>query len=577
LQKFADCRATALKTVELEPDNYEAWLNLAHCECKSRNRDSALSALEQLDQLQPETVTTWVTKGAVYSAFNWRAAAIEAYDEALAIDAGMIDALINKGHLLRQQRRYAEAFDALNRAYQINPEVDYLAGHVFHLKMLMCDWDGCSRLLERIEQGLSQGRKLIDPFAYQGIARSEQLLHRCTQIYAEDLYPELSAFSPSRPPEPLASREPIRVGYLSGEFRHQATTLLLVEVLEQHQKESFEIYVFDNGFDDDSAVRQRVNKAAHAVVPIADLSDEEAVATIKACRIDILLNLNGYFGKGRQRIFSLRAAPVQVNYLGFPGTLASPYMDYIVADSVVIPPGSDGYYSEKIVRLPNSYQPNDSQKEVPVVLHPRSDFNLPPDAFVFCSFNNSYKITPEMFHTWCQIVQNVADSVLWILVDNSQAEHNLRKAWTAQGLQDQRLIFTKRLPLAEHLARHRLAQLFLDTMPCNAHTTCSDALWAGLPVLTCSGDTFSGRVAASLLKAASLGQLVTHSLADYQAFAIALAHQPERLAAIQHTLAQVRLSPLFNTGLYTEKLELAFRHMVHRARAQLPPEAIQIA
>lgn len=576
LQKYAACIQSSIKAIEIEGENYEAWLNLAQAQYKSKNQDAALAALERLIELQPGNVTTYITKGCVYSAFNWIDEAIEAYNEAIELDNSSSEAYFNKGLLLKQLRRYSEALSSFEKAYLLAPDTEYLVGYLFHLKMLTCDWSDHQQLLQKIEKKLQSFERAIDPFSYQGISKSEHMLQICTQSYAEHLHPQKTQLTLPQNIQRSSGLEPIRLGYLSGEFRHQATSLLLVELLEMHDKEKFEIFIFDNGRDDQSEVRKRINQAVHIVLPIGHLSDEEAAQEVQRCQIDILLNLNGYFGKGRQQVFAHKPAPIQINYLGFPGTLGCSYMDYIVADPVVIPFGSETHYNEKIIRLPHTYQPNDTKKEIATLLNDRSFFNLPEDAFVYCSFNNSYKITPEMFSTWCDILQSVENSVLWILIDNSDAETNLAQAFIKQGLAKERLIFTSRLPLKEHLARHLHANLFLDTLPCNAHTTCSDALWAGLPVVTCTGHTFSGRVASSLLKAAQLDELITTSLEDYKKLAIELGRNPVLLANVKVKMQNIRDTPLFNTRMYTQKLETAFEKVFQRYQAGLEPESLSI-
>jgi predicted O-linked N-acetylglucosamine transferase (SPINDLY family) len=576
LQKYADCIESSIKAIEIEEENYEAWLNLAQAQYKTKNQDAALAALDRLIALQPGNVTTYITKGCVYSAFNWIDEAIEAYNEAIELDDSSSEAYFNKGLLLKQLRRYSETLSSFEKAYLVDPDAEYLVGYLFHLKMLTCDWSEYLQLLQKIEQKLQNFERAIDPFSYQGISNSEQMLQICTQLYAEHLHPKKPQLTLPQNIQPKAVLEPIHLGYLSGEFRHQATSLLLVELLEMHDKQKFEIFIFDNGKDDQSEVRKRINQAVHHVVPIGHLSDEAAAQEVQRCQIDILLNLNGYFGKGRQQVFALKPAPIQINYLGFPGTLGCSYMDYIVADPVVIPFGSEAHYNEKIIRLPQTYQPNDSKKETATRLNDRSFFNLPEDAFVYCSFNNSYKITPEVFSIWCGILQSVENSVLWILVDNPDAETNLADAFLKNGLARERLIFTSRMPLKEHLSRHLHANLFLDTLPCNAHTTCSDALWAGLPVITCKGHTFSGRVASSLLKAAKLDELITTSLEDYKKLAIELGRNPVLLANIKVKMQNIRDAPLFNTRMYTQKLETAFEQVFQRYQAGLEPESLYI-
>jgi predicted O-linked N-acetylglucosamine transferase (SPINDLY family) len=351
----------------------------------------------------------------------------------------------------------------------------------------------------------------------------------------------------------------------------------MVGVLEQHDRETFEIVAFDNGWDDGSATRRRIAAAVERIVPIRELSDLEATAAIRDAGIDVLVDLNGYFGEARTRVFARRAAPVQVNYLGFPGTLGASYMDYIIADGEVLPAEDHRFFSEKVVTLPHSYQPNDRQRPIATGEVTRQSCGLPEQGVVFCCFNNSYKITPEVFGAWLRILGAVEDSVLWLIEDCSEATANLRRAAAAAGVAERRIVFAGRRPPAEHLARHRCADLFLDTLPYNAHTTASDALWAGLPLLTCRGSTFAGRVAASLLKAIDLPELVTTSLADYEALAVALARDPARLSGLRQRLAANRLTtPLFDTAAITRQLEAAFTTMVERHRAGLSPIAFTV-
>jgi predicted O-linked N-acetylglucosamine transferase (SPINDLY family) len=369
----------------------------------------------------------------------------------------------------------------------------------------------------------------------------------------------------------------IRIGYLSGEFREQATSFLIIGLLEGHNKSAFEVFGFDNGWDDRSATRERIVGALDTIVPIRNLSDASAVDLIRRCQIDILVNLNGYFGEERTAIFARRPAPIQVNYLGFPGTLGTTYMDYIVADECVIPPDHRHFYDEKVVYLPWSYQANDSRKVIGQKIPGRAECGLPLNAFVFCCFNNCYKITPPVFDAWMKVLGHVEGSVLWLLSDSPAAETNLKKEASSRGIDANRLIFAERFPLPDHLARHQLADLFLDTLPHNAHTTASDALWAGLPVLTRIGETFAGRVAASLLRAVGLPELITRTGEEYEQLAITLATHPDKLAMLRAKLAQNRLTtPLFDTGSFTRKLESAYELMYERQRANLPPDHIVV-
>ena len=347
--------------------------------------------------------------------------------------------------------------------------------------------------------------------------------------------------------------------------------------MELHDRSRFEIYGVDNGWDDQSEIRKRIDASVQKIIDIRGLSDARSAAAIWDNEIDILINLNGYFGEERNRVFAQRPAPIQVNYLGFPGTLGAPYIDYLIADEIVVPPDHRKFYTEKIVYLPNCYQANDRKKVVSSYKFTRAECGLPEGAFVFCCFNNNYKIVPTVFDSWMRILDRINDSVLWLTEDNAAAASNLRKEASARGVSAQRLVFAKRLPLGDHLARHCLADLFLDTLPYNAHTTASDALWAGLPVLTQIGETFAGRVGASLLSAIGLPELITSTTEEYEALAIELAKSTEKLAIIRSRLANNRLTtPLFDTRQFTRHIEAAYVAMYERFRANLPFDHIHV-
>jgi hypothetical protein len=439
--------------------------------------------------------------------------------------------------------------------------------------MLGCDWTNYEKYVDEIFHLVEEGRMGAEPFGFQGIANSEGLLKKCAEIYSNHKFPTGGNFSKL----PQFNHHKIRIGYLCGEFYNQATSILMTRAWELHDKSKFEIFAFDNGLDDGSEYRQRIKKAFARILDISKISDFEAVELIQENEIDILVNLNGFFGNQRQGIFSYKPAPIQVNYLGFPGTIGIGYMDYIIADKVVIPEDSKIYYAEKIVYLPNSYQANDNLRKISNKQFSRAQFGLPRDAFVFACFNNNYKITPTTFDSWMRILSLTRDSVLWLLADNSIAKENLIKEADARGIDSSRLVFAERLPISEHLARHKLADLFLDTLPYNAHTTCSDSLWAGLPVLTFKGHTFPGRVAASLLSAVGLSELITNNQEEYESLAIELAMNPQKLANIKLKLISNRLAaPLFDTPLFIKNLEAVYIKIHERYLEGLPPECINI-
>jgi predicted O-linked N-acetylglucosamine transferase (SPINDLY family) len=334
---------------------------------------------------------------------------------------------------------------------------------------------------------------------------------------------------------------------------------------ESHDREQFELVAVDNGTDDASAMRKRLQAAFDSIIDIKDLSDHDAALKIRSENVDILVNLNGYFGKHRTGVFAHRPAALQINYLGFPGTLGADYMDYIIADRIVLPEDESCHYTEQVVWLPDCYQANDTKRAIATAKPTRADCGLPEHAFVFCNFNANYKIIPAQFALWMRLLKEEKDSVLWLLESNISSPNNLRRQALAQGVAPERLLFAPLVPLDKHLSRLSLADLSLDTLPCNAHTTASDALWAGVPLLTCRGGAFSGRVAASLLTAVGLPELVAETMEEYEVMALELARAPTRLHALREKLAQNRLTmPLFNTDRFRLHIESAYIQMWER-------------
>jgi len=359
----------------------------------------------------------------------------------------------------------------------------------------------------------------------------------------------------------LASRQGA-IAYLSADFHRHATAYLMAELFERHDRSRFEVIGVSFGVDDKSDMRRRLVAAFDQFYDVRRKRDEEVAKLLHDLQVDIAIDLKGYTQDSRPGILAYRPTPIQASYLGFPGTMGAEFIDYIIADETVVPFDHQPFYAEKIVHLPDCYQVNDTKRNIAERTPTRQEAGLPERGCVFCCFNNNWKITPEVFSVWIRLLHAVEGSVLWLFRDNESAERNLRKEAQARGIDPARLVFAGRLPLEDHLARHRLADLFLDTLPCNAHTTASDALWVGLPVLTCMGNAFAGRVAASLLKAIGLPELVTHSIEDYEALALRLAKDPSLLEGYRNRLATNRLThPLFDTDRFRHHIEAAYLQM----------------
>ena len=440
--------------------------------------------------------------------------------------------------------------------------------------MHICDWINFDTECAHLISSVKNKKANTNPFAFLGISSSSDDQLQCAKSWVAEKHPA-SHKSIWRGEHYRHDR--IRVAYVSADFHQHATSYLTAGMFENHDKSRFEIAAISIGPDDNSEIRQRLKDSFEHFIDVTTLSDEKIASRIREAEIDILIDLKGFTQDARTNVFAPRPAPIQVNYLGYPGTMGASYIDYVIADQTVVPDECRKFYSEKIAILPNTYQVNDRKRVISDKAFNRSDVGLPSQGFVFCCFNNKYKITPHVFDRWMRILKQVEGSVLWLLEDNASSASNLKKEAVARGVSVERLVFAKRVPLPEHLARHKLADLFLDTLPYNAHTTASDALWAGVPVLTRIGETFAGRVAASLLNAIGLPELITTTSEAYEQMAIDLATHPEKLAAIKRKLAENRLTtPLFDTKLFTKHIEAAYTMMYERHQAGLPPDHIVV-
>ncbi len=442
--------------------------------------------------------------------------------------------------------------------------------------MMLCDWHDYDTRLGALLAMVRAGGKASVPFPLLALPASPAIRRAAAEIYAAAKHP------PS--PHPLwhgerYAHDRICIGYFSADLRNHPVALLTAEMFERHDRSRFEVTAFSLGPKVEDAMGTRLRKAFEHFLDLGGESDRAIAQEARRREIDIAIDLQGFTRDNRTNIFAQRCAPIQVNYLGFPGTMGAPYMDYILADAVVIPAGQETAYAEKIVRLPHSYLPHDSMRPIAPTVPSRAEAALPPDGFVFCCFNNSYKITPDLFAIWMRLLGKVSGSVLWLREDDNAVRRNLLRAAQGHGIAPDRLVFAPRVPeLADHLARYLRADLFLDTLYYNAHTTASDALWAGLPVLTCLGDSFAGRVAASLLLAVGLPELVTRSAAEYEAAALRLAADPAALSVLKAKLVGHRATaPLFDCALYTRHIEAAYRTMWERFRRGEKPDHIAVA
>jgi protein O-GlcNAc transferase len=520
----------------------------------------ALASYDLALKIRPNFADVLSSRGNILKELNRFDDALASYDLALKVRPDYADALSDRGNTLKELKRFDEALASYDRALAVNPDHTYAFSGAADCVIQLCNWERRTRFAAEIDTHVSGKKSIIPPFVLLGYESSAALQLQCARNYIEHEIPSL--------PQPLWTGEKwchdkLRVAYISADFRGHPVSHLLAGLFEQHDRGRFQTIAIALGLHDQSAMRARLKGAVEQFINVQGKSDRDVAHLIRELEVDIAVDLMGFTSGCRPAILAFRPAPIQVNYLGYAGTMGADHIDYIVADRLVIPEDQRQHYSEQVVYLPETYMSNDSKRRISVTSPSRTELNLPETGFVFCSFNNSYKITPRIFDVWMRLLREIAGSVLWLSGTNAAAVNNLRREAEIRGVRADRLIFAPRTKLNEdHLARQRLADLFLDTLPYNAHTAAYDALWAGLPVLTCIGNTFAGRVGASLLNSIGLPELVTNSLDEYETLALKLATDASYLQSIRHKLEKNRLSyPLFDTDRFRRHIEAAYTTM----------------
>ncbi len=554
--------------------HYQIYFNKANVLFKLNLYEDAIKCYRQALEVKPNYLEAWTNKGLALQRSGCDTDALSCYEMAITLDNSSIEPLLNQAYLNVKLRNFENAIITFKKILSINKNENWVYGDLFHTELKICSWSEYKNKIIFIKKKENIELKKINPFNLLGLTDQQNLIKKNTELLIEEKFPSKNLQFPFLKNN---NKNKIRIGYYSSDLYSHAVGYLVAEMFELHNKDKFEIVDFSFKPIKNDSVRERLKKSFDQFIEVINVSDKEIAKLSRTLDINISVDLMGHTGEARTGIFAYRAAPIQVNYLGYPGTMGASYMDYIIADPVLIPPEFQEFYTEKVVYLPHSYQANDRKREISDRKFSRAEVGLPEKGFVFCCFNNNYKILPETFDIWMRLLHTVDQSVLWLLEDNPTAAKNLRMEAGQRGIDPSRLVFAQRLPSAEHLARHALADLFIDTFPYNAHTTASDALWAGLPLITLQGESFASRVASSLLSAVGLPELITQTPEEYEALAIALAMDPQKLAFIKQKLVKNRLTtPLFDTPLFTKNLEAAYLKMYERYEDNLAPEHIYV-
>jgi protein O-GlcNAc transferase len=569
--------ANAERVLEPEVRKYPDLINarnaLGVSLINQSRREDALAVFLEAAKLDPASAEANSNAGSLLTELGRQEEAIAYLRRALQASPKLAEAHFNLGVALQHLKRYEEAAASLYMALDLAPRMSYALGHLVWNEISRCRWDRIDSRVAELRRQVREGIPAA-PFTFLVVSDTPREQRQCAELHVRTTVAAQSArmWNGER-----YRHEKIRVAYLSADFHEHATGQLMAGLFEHHDRSRFETVAISYGPVDGSPMRGRLMRAFGKFVEARTLADAHVARMLRDMEIDIAVDLKGHTTDSRFGILAYRPAPVQVAYLGYPGTTGADLIDYVLADRFVLPETEHEYYTEKVAYLPDCYQVNDSTRDIAERTPVRAEMGLPQDGFVFCCFNNSYKITPQMFDVWMRLLREVSSSVLWLLEDNVAARQNLVRAAQARGVPAVRLVFARRLPPADHLARHRLADLFLDTLPCNAHTTASDALWAGLPLLTCAGGAFAGRVAGSLLQSVGLPELIKHSLPENEALALDLAKDRRLLSGLRARLAANRgTAPLFDTERMRRSLESAYQAMWQIQQRAEPPRAFSV-
>ena len=583
LKQFDEALKFQSKAIELDPGFSKAYFNRGNLYKALKQQDLAIQDYHKALELNPQDAEALVNRALVYFDLKNYSTAEKDLDRAIAINPQLGDALFNRGLLMTRLLRFDQALISYRQTLVLTPNFDFLLGEKLYSQLFCCDWSDFDEHAELLKTRLAQHQKVSAPLIASGVLDSPVHQQIAAQIWAEQTYPANQALGPLLNPSlgdvQSGTHRKIRIGYVSADFHDHPVSILLAELFELHDKTRFELIAFDSTQEKSNkkdTLRERIKSAFDEFISIKDLDDKTAAALMRAKHLDVVIDLGGHTLNSRLGTLAYRVAPVQLSYVGYLGTLGAPYIDYILADDTLIPEKNQPYYTEQLLYLP-CYQVNDRKREISSRVFKREELGLPETGFVYCCFNNNYKITPSTFAAWMTILKSVPGSVLWLLADNPTAQTNLSNNAALHGVDPLRLIFGGRLEASEYLARYKTADLFLDTWPYNAGTTATDALLVGLPVLTRMGESFASRMASSVLMGLDLPELITGSIEAYQQRAIELALNPVPYQVLRDKVSNNRIkSQLFNPVAFTTHLEDGLIHALKHAQSGQGPKTFHV-
>lgn len=574
LKRPNDAVASFDKAISLRPDYAEAYGNRGIALQELKQLDAAVASFDKATALKPDFADAYSNRGIALQELKQLDAAVASFDKAISLEPDLAEAYCNRGNALQELKQLDAAVASFSKAISLKPDFADARTRKLFLQATMCDWGTIGEDADMIST-LGVSANAVQPFAMLSLEDNPARHRARSETFAKERY-ALSEPAPVAVPSIKPAR--LRIGYFSADFHGHAVMYQLIRILELHDRTRFEVYAYSFGPPAGDSMRARAKDAVDVFRDVRALGGQDIAALARQDRIDVAIDLMGYTRNARPEIFVHRAAPVQISYLGYPGTLGAPFMDYLIADRILIPQELRRYYCEEIIYLPHGHMATDNTKQIAERPIDRAQMGLPEKAFVFCCFNSSYKISPAEFDVWMRLLMRVEGSVLWLVRTNLWVQENLRKEALKRNIDPERIIFAERVPMADHLARHRLADLFLDTFHYTGHSTAADALWAGLPLVTKLGQGFAARVGASLLNAVGLSELVANSTEDYERLALELAENPQKLAALKAMLQERRKrAPLFDSEGLARHIEDAYRQAYEHYLDGRGPQIIEVA